>query len=82
MGRKLSGVYEVLIQGLCRELSGHDLYKFVTERCKASSHKRICKASLLAMSDTRVADATHWKRSTLLQHTTASTVPDDAIDFQ
>ncbi len=56
MGRKLSSVYEVLIQGLCSGLSGHDLYRHVISHCAVSSDKRICRASMLAMSDSRVAD--------------------------
>ncbi|WJH38487.1 hypothetical protein N7E02_07685 (plasmid) [Aliirhizobium terrae] len=56
MGKKLFSVYEVLVQGLGRGLSGYDLYDFVMRRCKASSNKRICRASLLAMSDDRVPD--------------------------
>jgi hypothetical protein len=56
MGKKLASVYEVIIQGLSRDLSGHALYDFVMTYCEASSDKRICRASLLAMSDARVAD--------------------------
>lgn len=56
VGKKLTSVYEVLIQGVREDLSGHDLYELVARRCKVSSDKRICRASLLAMSDARVRD--------------------------
>jgi hypothetical protein len=56
VGGKLSSVYEMLIQGLGRDLSGHELYAFVTRHCESSSDKRICRASLMAMSDARVVD--------------------------
>lgn len=56
MGRKLENVYETLISGLSRGLASHDLYEFVISGCQASSDKRICRASMLAMSDSRVPD--------------------------
>jgi hypothetical protein len=54
MGRKLMGVYTVLVEGVCCGLSGHELYDFITERCKQVSPKRLCRASTMAMSDPRI----------------------------
>ncbi|SFB59372.1 hypothetical protein SAMN03159496_05516 [Rhizobium sp. NFR07] len=56
MGKKLFSVYDVLVQGVGQGLSGYELYNFVMGRCKASSNKRICRASLLAMSDAPFLD--------------------------
>ncbi len=56
MGRKLSSVYEVLIHGVGRGLAGHELYDHIQSGCKVSSNKRICRASMIAMSDARVSN--------------------------
>ncbi len=56
MGRKLTSVYTALFRGMSSGLAGHDLYRFVTESCDAFSHKRLCRAALLAMSDPRTTD--------------------------
>ncbi len=56
MGRKVDKVYETLIRGLSQGLASHDLYDFISSGCAVSSNKRICKASLMAMSDARFAD--------------------------
>ncbi len=56
MGRKLTSVYDTLICGLIDGLCDHELYNFVTSRCDSSSDKRICRASMMAMSDDRVSD--------------------------
>ncbi|MGF9565979.1 hypothetical protein [Neorhizobium sp. JUb45] len=56
MGRKLTSVYDTLVRGLIDGLCDHELYDFVTSRCDSSSDKRICRASIMAMSDDRVSD--------------------------
>lgn len=56
MGKKLSRVYEALIQGAGKGLSGHDLYAHIVSECPATSDKRICRASMLAMADGRIVD--------------------------
>lgn len=58
MGKKLSRVYEALIQGVGEGLYGHDLYAHIVSGCPASSDKRICRASILAMEDGRIVDRT------------------------
>lgn len=56
MGRKLMSVYTVLVEGMSSGLAGHDLYRFVTQSCDAFSHKRLCRAAILAMSHPRTID--------------------------
>ncbi|TNM60294.1 hypothetical protein FHP24_26210 [Aliirhizobium smilacinae] len=56
MGRKLTRVYTVLVEGMSSGLAGHDLYRFVTQSCDVFSHKRLCRAAILAMSDPRTTD--------------------------
>lgn len=56
MGKKLTSVYTVLVEGLSSGLAGHDLYRFVIDSCDAFSHKRLCRAAILAMSDPRTTD--------------------------
>jgi hypothetical protein len=56
MGRKLTSVYTVLVEGMSSGLAGHELYRFVTESCDGFSHKRLCRAAILAMSDSRILD--------------------------
>ncbi len=56
MGRKLTSVYRSLVEGMSSGLAGHDLYRFVTETCDAFSHKRLCRAAILAMSDPHTTD--------------------------
>lgn len=62
MGKKLTAVYEVLVEGLTGGLKDHELYDFVSRRCQGSSSKRVCRASVLAMSDPRVTDRAALER--------------------
>lgn len=56
MGKKLDAVYNAIIEGVIEGFAGYDLYSFVNQRCENSSRKRFCRASILALSDSRVPD--------------------------
>jgi hypothetical protein len=56
MGKKLKSVYSTMISGITQGLSGAALYEYVTHNCRDASEKRICRASLLALSDARIQD--------------------------
>lgn len=56
MGQKLTSVYTVLVEGMSSGLAGHELYRFVAKSCDVFSHKRLCRAAILAMSDSRILD--------------------------
>lgn len=56
MGKKLSKVYDALVEGAADGRTGRDLYEFVIEECPKASAKRIVKASLFALSDPDIRD--------------------------
>ena len=51
MSAKAQKIYEELIEGAQKGLSGDELYQHVVKGCPKATSKKIVKASLLALSD-------------------------------
>ena len=55
--KKRKKVYDALIEGATQGLSDASLYDFVIKKCPKTTSRRIVRASLLALSDPDVKDA-------------------------
>lgn len=56
-------VYSALIEGAEAGLSAGALYDFVQNKCGKTSSKKIVRASLLALTDPKIRDATIGRTS-------------------
>jgi hypothetical protein len=56
MGEKRKRIYETLLDGAAKGLSGEALYDFIRERYPKASSKKIVRTSLLALTDPHVND--------------------------
>lgn len=57
MARKVKKIYQALIEGATEGHSGDGLFRYIKANCPKATSKRIVKASLLALTDPAVKDA-------------------------
>lgn len=56
MGKKRKMIYECLVAGAAKGLSGRELYEFVAERFPKASSRKIVRAALLGLMEDNTAD--------------------------
>lgn len=56
MSDKLKKIYEALVEGAEKGLTGAGLFKHVVDECPKATSKKIVKASLLALTDKDLKD--------------------------